>query len=84
MPISKSQKENVLRYRIWNLPRVLYSISDQYLKSDIFQVANDPETLRNTANSKIISNVAYHGDLEKKAAMEKQRTFADNGDVIGV
>lgn len=45
-------------------------------------MADDPETLRMRQNSKFISNVAYHGDLEKKAAMEKQREvaeIADNG-----
>lgn len=34
-------------------------------------------------NSKIISNVAYHGDLEKKAAMEKQREVAEIADNRG-
>lgn len=36
-------------------------------------MADDPETLRIKQNTKQISNVAYHGDLEKKAAMERQR-----------
>lgn len=48
-----------------------------------FQVADDPETLRIKANTRIISNVAYHGDLEKKAQMEKQRTLNENGEVVG-
>ncbi|GBP03097.1 LIM and SH3 domain protein Lasp, partial [Eumeta japonica] len=43
-------------------------------------VADDPETLRIKQNTKIISNVAYHGDLEKKAAMEKQRGAAEASD----
>lgn len=47
------------------------------------QVADDPETLRIKQNSKIISNVAYHGDLEKKAAMEKQREVAEVADNRG-
>lgn len=44
------------------------------------QVADDPETLRIKQNTKHISNVAYHGDLEKKAAMEKQRGSAEVSD----
>lgn len=47
------------------------------------QVADDPETLRIKQNSKIISNVAYHGDLEKKAAMEKQREVTEVADNRG-
>lgn len=47
------------------------------------QVADDPETLRIKANTKIISNVAYHGDLEKKAQMEKQRQINENGEIVG-
>lgn len=46
----------------------------------MWQVADDPETLRIKQNTKIISNVAYHGDLEKKAAMEKQRGAAEVSD----
>lgn len=48
-----------------------------------FQVADDPETLRIKANTKIISNVAYHGELEKKAQMEKQRQINENGELVG-
>lgn len=43
----------------------------------MLKVADDPETLRIKQNTKHISNVAYHGDLEKKAAMEKQREVAE-------
>lgn len=46
-------------------------------------MADDPETLRIKQNSKIISNVAYHGDLEKKAAMERQREVAEVADNKG-
>lgn len=46
-------------------------------------MADDPETLRMKQNSRIISNVAYHGDLEKKAAMEKQREVAEIADNRG-
>lgn len=46
-------------------------------------MADDPETLRIKANTQIISNVAYHGDLEKKAAMEKQREVAEVSDNRG-
>lgn len=46
-------------------------------------MADDPETLRIKQNSKIISNVAYHGDLAKKAAMEKQREVAEVSDNRG-
>lgn len=47
------------------------------------KVADDPETLRIKQNTKHISNVAYHGDLEKKAAMEKQREVAEVADNRG-
>ncbi|XP_026331094.1 LIM and SH3 domain protein Lasp-like, partial [Hyposmocoma kahamanoa] len=47
-----------------------------------FTVADDPETLRIKANTKIISNVAYHGDLEKKAQMERQRQINENGEIV--
>lgn len=47
-------------------------------------MADDPETLRIKQNTKIISNVAYHGDLEKKAAMEKQRETAEISDNRGM
>lgn len=46
-------------------------------------MADDPETLRIKQNTKIISNVAYHGDLEKKAAMEKQREASEFVDTRG-
>lgn len=39
----------------------------------LFQVADDPETLRIKQNTKNISNAAYHGDIQKKAAMERRR-----------
>lgn len=41
------------------------------------QVADDPETLRIKQNTKNISNVAYHGDIQKKAAMERQRELTE-------
>lgn len=44
---------------------------------NIFQVADDPETLRIKQNTKNISNVAYHGDIQKKAAMERQREMTE-------
>lgn len=43
------------------------------IKHFFTQVADDPETLRIKQNTKNISNVAYHGDIQKKAAMERQR-----------
>lgn len=46
-------------------------------------MADDPETLRMKQNSRIISNSIYHGDLEKKAAMEKQREVAEISDNRG-
>lgn len=46
-------------------------------------MADDPETLRIKQNTKHISNVAYHGDLAKKAAMEKQREVAEVADNRG-
>lgn len=36
-------------------------------------MADDPETLRIRNTSKIISNVSYHGDYEKKKQMEERR-----------
>lgn len=48
-----------------------------------FKVADDPETLRIRQNTKHISNAAYHGDFEKKAAMEKQREVAEVSDNRG-
>lgn len=44
-----------------------------WLTTCFLQVADDPETLRIKQNTKNISNVAYHGDIQKKAAMERQR-----------
>lgn len=44
---------------------------------NILQVADDPETLRIKQNTKNISNVAYHGDIQKKAAMERQRELTE-------
>lgn len=53
-------------------------------KGKVTQVADDPETLRLRQNTKNISNVAYHGDLQKKAAMEKQREFGEVVDNKGM
>lgn len=50
-----------------------YHADFEKAKGKLTQVADDPETLRIKQNTKQISNVAYHGDLEKKAAMERQR-----------
>lgn len=47
-------------------------------KGKLTQVADDPETVRIRNTHKIISNVAYHGDLEKKQEMEKKRTLVPN------
>jgi Nebulin repeat len=54
---------------------VIYSfcVSLEPFFSFPLKVADDPETLRIKQNTKNISNVAYHGELQKKAAMEKQR-----------
>lgn len=41
------------------------------------KVADDPETLRIKQNTKNISNAAYHGDIQKKAAMERQRELTE-------
>jgi len=59
------------------LPHLSYAFTNWFY---IRQVADDPETLRIKQNTKHISNVAYHGDLEKKAAMEKQRGSAEVSD----
>ena len=42
------------------------------------QVADDPETLRIRNTSKIISNVNYHGEYEKKKQMEERRNLLEN------
>lgn len=83
MPTLRSKKENWRRC-------VLHLFYHYYLlKNKIFthrqhnQVADDPETLRIKQNTKHISNVAYHGDLAKKAAMEKQREVAEVADNRG-
>lgn len=47
-------------------------------KGKLTQVADDPETLRIRNASKIISNVSYHGDYEKKKAMEQRRNLLEN------
>lgn len=47
------------------------------------KVADDPETLRIKQNTKHFSNVEYHGDLAKKAAMEKQREVTEVADNRG-
>lgn len=39
--------------------------------------------LRIKQNTKIISNVAYHGELEKKAQMERQREITETFDAKG-
>lgn len=44
---------------------------------NLLKVADDPETLRIKQNTKNISNVAYHGDIQKKAAMERQRELTE-------
>lgn len=61
---------------------VKYHADFEKSKGKFTQVADDPETLRIKANTRIISNVAYHGDLAKKAAMEKQRTINENGELV--
>lgn len=52
-------------------------------KGKLTQVADDPETLRIRNTSKIISNVSYHGDYEKKKQMESRRNMleSENGNV---
>lgn len=41
------------------------------------QIADDPETLRIKQNTKNFSNVAYHGEIQKKAQMEKARELTE-------
>lgn len=54
-----------------------------FFKSLNEKVADDPETLRIKQNTKHFSNVEYHGDLAKKAAMEKQREVTEVADNRG-
>lgn len=50
-------------------------------KGKLTQVADDPETLRIRSISKRISNVAYHGELEKKKQMEQKRTLVSEEEI---
>lgn len=54
-------------------PQVKYHEDFEKLKGKVTQVADDPETMRIRQTSKIISNVAYHGELERKNLMEQRR-----------
>jgi Nebulin repeat len=47
------------------------------IDENLSQVADDPETLRIKQNTKNFSNVAYHGDIQKKAVMERQREMTE-------
>lgn len=59
-------------------------ITERFIINLLFnKVADDPETLRIKQNTKHISNVEYHGDLAKKAAMEKQREVTEVADNRG-
>lgn len=51
--------------------------SFHFFISSICKIADDPETLRIKQNTKNFSNVAYHGDIQKKAAMERQRELTE-------
>ena len=61
--------------------------TNSIIKSDVvgfsIQIADDPETLRIKQNTRNISNVAYHGEIQKKAAMERQRELTDVIDIRG-
>lgn len=61
--------------------QVKYHEDFEKSKGKLTQVADDPETVRIRNTHKIISNVAYHGDLEKKQEMEKKRTLVPNESV---
>lgn len=58
--------------------KVKYHEEFEKQKGKVTQIADDPETLRIKQNTKIISNVAYHGDLERKAQMEQKRPPTDD------
>lgn len=53
--------------------QVKYHEEFEKQKGKFTQVADDPETLRIRNTHRIISNVSYHGDLEKKKQMEQKR-----------
>ena len=55
-----------------------YHADFEQQKGKVTQVADDPETLRIRNTSKIISNVTYHGDYEKKKQMEQRRNLLEN------
>lgn len=40
-------------------------------------LADDPETKRHLTNTKTVSNVQYHGDLERKQKQEANRPLED-------
>lgn len=58
----------------------MYHAEFEKSKGKFTQIADDPELMRIKQNTKIISNVAYHGDLEKKATMEQKRNLGGDGD----
>ncbi len=43
------------------------------MKGRKIQVADDPETQRHLKNASVVSNVTYHGDIERREQMEKIR-----------
>lgn len=50
------------------------------MKGKKLDVVDDPELQRHMKNSMIQSNVAYHGDTERKELMEKARpAFEETG-----
>ncbi|UYV62459.1 LASP1 [Cordylochernes scorpioides] len=53
--------------------QVKYHEDFEKQKGKVTQVADDPETLRIRNTTKIISNVSYHGELDKKKEMEMKR-----------
>ncbi|XP_050526905.1 LIM and SH3 domain protein Lasp isoform X2 [Daktulosphaira vitifoliae] len=61
-----------------------YHAEFEKTKGKLTQVADDPETLRIKANTKIISNAAYHGDFLKKAEMEQRRNLNGNNTINDV
>lgn len=59
--------------------QVKYHENFEKSKGKVTQIADDVEIQRLKNNSKIISNVSYHGELERKQAMEQRRNQLEPG-----
>lgn len=51
---------------------------EKSLKGKRIEIADDPEIVRNMKNMQVQSNVAYHGELDKKQNMDQHRPATEN------